>query len=407
MNGFGIDIDGLPPGTASGNERVLFQGGTFGSGTTYRQAASGFINGLIPPPSLTQKGGVFLFAPLAGQFLTGIDVSGNVVHRVMASGDVPAIAFSSLTGIPTTIAGYGITDALNKNNNLSDVANTATARASLGLGTAATSNIGTSGATVPLLNADNQFSGTNTVPTAASGTNTTQIASTAYARRAVIDKQAFVHINIVAFASGGTYTPTSGLVEAFAEGVGNGGGGGGSVANASGMNGGGGGGAGSYSFIRLTSAQIGSGQAVTLPAAASGGPSGAAGAAGGDVSVGVLLVCKGGSGGAGGSLNGAGAGGAGGVAGTGNLTGVGESGGPGLGASITGITGIGGRGGSTMWGGSPAAVPAVGGASAGNSPAVTAYGAGGGGAATQGSVSTASGGNGARGYVIITEFITQ
>lgn len=42
-------------------------------------------------------------------------------------------------------------------NNLSDVASASAARANLGLGTAATANIGTSGATVPLLNQSNSW----------------------------------------------------------------------------------------------------------------------------------------------------------------------------------------------------------------------------------------------------------
>lgn len=47
-------------------------------------------------------------------------------------------------------------------NNLSDLASASTARTNLGLGTSAIVNTGTSGATIPLLNGNNAFSGANT-----------------------------------------------------------------------------------------------------------------------------------------------------------------------------------------------------------------------------------------------------
>lgn len=58
-------------------------------------------------------------------------------------------------------SGSGVGDML-KSENLSGLANYTTARSNLGLGTAATVNTGTSGATIPLLNGTNTWSGTNT-----------------------------------------------------------------------------------------------------------------------------------------------------------------------------------------------------------------------------------------------------
>lgn len=46
-----------------------------------------------------------------------------------------AVAWTDITGKPTTVSGYGIADALVTTNNLSDLANVATARANLGIGT--------------------------------------------------------------------------------------------------------------------------------------------------------------------------------------------------------------------------------------------------------------------------------
>lgn len=64
---------------------------------------------------------------------------------------VPAQSFSSLTGKPTTVSGYGITDGLINSNNLSDVSSASSARSNLGLGNAAVLDTGTTAGDVIVL----------------------------------------------------------------------------------------------------------------------------------------------------------------------------------------------------------------------------------------------------------------
>src|SRR6266487_231309 len=124
----------------------------------------------------------------------------------------------------------------------------------------------------------------------------------------------FNNVVIQKFTANSTYTPTAGMKFCIVEAIGGGGGGGGGASSA-GTNGvmGGGGGSGAYSQRRLTAADIGASQSVTIGTAGTGGAGGGNnGVAGGDTSVGSLVVAKGGTGGKGTTASGCpgGAGGA-------------------------------------------------------------------------------------------------
>jgi len=80
--------------------------------------------------------------------------------------DADAAAVRTTIGAGT---GNGNGDML-KSENLSGLANYTTARSNMGLGTAATANTGTSGATIPVLNAANTFSALQTFARVAAGT---------------------------------------------------------------------------------------------------------------------------------------------------------------------------------------------------------------------------------------------
>ncbi len=217
---------------------------------------------------------------------------------------------------------------------------------------------------------------------------------------------AVVTVTTPKFTATGTYTPHAGILFAIVECVGNGGGGGGAAASGAGTSGGGGGGSGSYSRVRLTAAQIGGSQAVTVGATGTGGTVGNnTGTAGGDVSLGALCVGKGGAGGVGAAANSAGAGGAGGVAGTGDITAVGNQGTGGYGAGNGNqVLSSGGSGPSVFGGGVTTFGSGSGvftGTAGGN------YGAGGSGGFVIVNGTGAAGGTGATGIVIVTEFSDQ
>lgn len=210
------------------------------------------------------------------------------------------------------------------------------------------------------------------------------------------------------FIASGTYTPTTGMAYAIIEGVAGGGGGGGSDGiDGSHTIGGSGGGGGGYSLKRVTAADIGASKAVIIGAGGTGGTSVPSnGNAGGDTSVGVLCIAKGGIGGLLGSNVAMKPGAAGGVAGTGDITIPGGSGGAGFWLT-TGYTaanqgGNAARGfgaGGTAGAATDFAAGAVTGAAGSN------YGGGGGGGLSVLSANNAAGGAGAAGLAVITEYI--
>lgn len=220
------------------------------------------------------------------------------------------------------------------------------------------------------------LSGVPTAPTAAAGTNSAQIASTAFAAAAAATAAAGTLVNVQVKTASGTYTPTAGASRAIV--FVTGGGAGGTTGTGSGSESGGGAGATAIFFMNGVSAQT-----VTI------GSGGAAGAAGGSSAFGTVTA-NGGSAAASQSL-----GGRGGTAANGTLNLGGGDGGSGTNA--TGNS-QGGEGGASFWGGGGAGGQTANSHNAG--AAAQAYGAGGGG----GSYSAGAGGAGAPGVVLILEF---
>lgn len=215
---------------------------------------------------------------------------------------------------------------------------------------------------------------------------------------------AFSSINVQVFTSGGTYTPTTGMLYCIIEVVGGGGGSGGvaatdAITNAASAGGGGGG----YARGIFSSATIGVSQSVTIGAGGTAGTAGNnSGGTGGTTSVGALISATGGVGGAGSAAVGGGGtlGGAGGTGSGGDFGTHGAPGGYGFGATSAGIftVGFSGSGGSSFFGG---------GAPSNTGPGIAgvSYGGGASGTFISLSSSAAAGAAGAAGVVIITEFI--
>jgi hypothetical protein len=219
-----------------------------------------------------------------------------------------------------------------------------------------------------------------------------------------------VIVNIQAFTSSGTYTPSPGATSAQVIVTGAGGGGGGilgtDTTNET-VAGGGGAGATSIDYVDLTNVTTVS---VTVGAGGTAGAAtGGTGGTGGTSSFGSFAAADGGVGGVGSAVNATGCAatgaiGAGGAGGSASLGAINIPGGAGsVGSCLAEITN-GGDGAASYWGGGGSgAVDTNGnGAVVGNSAVV--YGAGGGGAAEEDATTGATGGAGAGGIVVVYEY---
>lgn len=213
-------------------------------------------------------------------------------------------------------------------------------------------------------------------------------------------------VNIQAFTTSGTYTPTVGLQYCDIEAIGGGASGGGAApAGAGAGTGGGGGGSGGYSRTVATAATIGASQVVTIGAGGTAGPAGAnPGNAGGTTSLGSICIALGGFGGQGSSAPPGGVGGSGAATGTGTVSLPGGNGNQGLYSGIITVMPIGGSGGNTLYGdGGPMMMNN----NAASGTTGTGFGAGGGGGVTYNNTGSSVGGVGQPGLIIVTEYISQ
>lgn len=209
------------------------------------------------------------------------------------------------------------------------------------------------------------------------------------------------------FTLSDTYVPTDGLLSGIAEGWGCGAGGGGAANAVAGQTtAGGGGGAGGYSRLVFAPGDIGASKPVTVGSGgAAGSSAGGNGGDGGDVSLGTILIAKGGSGGVGATGPNSGSGGLGGVAGTGDDAAPGQAGFPGSNGSAIFTENIfGGAGGSTLMGAGGRSFVLSSSAHQDGLPG-TGFGGGGGGGASSNAGGGAVGGVGSVGYLRITELV--
>lgn len=232
------------------------------------------------------------------------------------------------------------------------------------------------------------LTGTPTAPTQTTGNNTTRLATTAFVQQEIaanVPTGVITTLRTQQFTASGTYTPHPNMVycRVFVKGGGGGGGGAGGGVGACG-----GGGEGGWGWEEYSDATIGASQSVTIGAGGSAGGSDAVGGTGGTTSFGALLSATGGVGGGGRSTTALG--GAGGTCTTGTLNGRGACGGSVISTTLSGFGGGSG-------GGAGVATNANGNSGVANS-------GGGASGAVYGSGATKTGGVGGSGYCVVQEY---
>lgn len=356
-------------------------------------AAGGDLQGTYPDPTLTDVGTAGTYTKVT------TDANGRVVSGGdLSPSDIPGGV--ELQANKDTSNGYAGLDS-------STLLKVAEFPALTGDVTSTAGTVTTAIGTNVVSNSRLTQMATNTVKANLTGgtANAQDVTLTALGTALGLAVTAVKTVKTQVFTSGGTYTPSTGMLYCIAEVQGGGAGGGGAAGVGSQSAGAGGGGGGEYARGTFSAATIGASQAVTVGATANGGASGANNGTNGNTSsLGALLTALGGSAGVGATSSATAytttAGGAGGTGGTGGdyrIPGGTGSTGIGFGAAAAAL---GGNGGSSQVG-----QGGLGGSASGAGNVGLSYGAGGGGGAA--GASSVSGGNGHSGIVIVTEFCSQ
>lgn len=405
-------------------DRVKVNIATTGTGTvTFGPASSPAF--LTPSEAGAVDGNTVRYAIVDGtDFEEGVgtilasvaQMARTTVTRSKIGGVIDAVKIN-LSGTAVLVFTAGAADILNPANNLSDLASAATARSSLGLGSAAVrSDTFFLGAASNLSDLANVATARINLGLGSSAllassavalitNNLSDIANKATARTNLGAIGAFKVTN---FTASGTFTTDSKTIFAWGRLVGGGGGGGSCVGHASYLLSGGGGGGGGYADRFLVRAVLGVSQSVAIGAGGAAGAAGGNGSQGGTTAFGTIFSASGGFGGTATGSGGGYHGGSGGVGTNGDTNLTGESGAKGW-YSTGGLTGwlnVGGAGGNSLMGvgGAPTA------AGANDSRAGIAgisYGGGGSGGAVGLLAVNVNGAVGYTGFCTIVEFLSE